>query len=117
MHEDLFRKKVTEHVMYQLNMEKNNPDLANRVNEHYKEMVITKLVVQSAEHQRKSIEILVSRPSFVSYSPTGRLTRGCVLVKGAAEDSEVVFIEDTWRSNEEGGELEGDILRCLTRRE
>ena len=72
----LFRNKVTEHVMFQLNMEKGDKDLANEVNKHHQEKVITKLLIPSAELEGENLQVLVCRPSFTSSSPIGRSTRG-----------------------------------------
>lgn len=113
--EVLFNNKVTRHVMHQLNMKGDHKDLAKKVGEHHEKGVITKLFVPSAELEGESLQVLVSRPCFVSNSPTGRSTRGYwgVVVKKSPEESEVVFVKDTWRSNAEGVECEGDILRSL----
>jgi hypothetical protein len=113
--EALFRDKITDHVLSQLNMQRDNPRLVDKVNEHYEEKVITKLLVPSAEHEGELIQVLVSRPCFTSSSPTGRSTRGYwgVVVKETPQESEVVFVKDVWRSNVKGVECEGNILRRL----
>ena len=115
MDEVLFRSKVTEHVMHQLNMKEGHEDLAEKVSEHYQENTITKLFIASAEHEGEDAQILVSRPCFTSSSSTGRSTRGYwgVRVGETPEESEVVFVKDVWRSNVAGVKLEGDILRSL----
>ena len=112
--EDIFRSKVTGHVMRQLGLEWNDPGLVNKVKEHYQEHVIMKLLVPSVELEGEPLQVLVSRPCFTSCSPIGRSTRGYrgVVVMGAVEDLEVVFVKDVWRSNVEG-EREGDILHHL----
>jgi hypothetical protein len=112
--EELFRDRVTKHVLYQLNMRRNDPRLADKVNEHYQEQVVIKLLVPSVEHEGE-VQVLVSRPCFTSHSPTGRSTRGYwgVVVGESVQESEVVFVKDVWRSNVEGVEREGDILHRL----
>jgi len=114
-HEKLFCDRITEHVMDQLNMQRDDPDLINKVNEHYQEKVITRLLVPSAEREGELVQVLVSRPCFTSRSPTGRSTRGYwgVVVKENMQESEVVFLKDVWRSNVEGVEREGDVLHRL----
>ena len=113
--ENLFRTKVTEHVMHQLGMKGTDPDLANKVREHYQEKAITKLVVSSTECE--PLHILVSRPCFVPPSPTGLSMRGYwgVVIKETAQESDIVFVKDVWRSNVEGIEREGDTLHYLHR--
>jgi len=101
--------------MDQLSMQRDNPGLIDKVNEHYQEEVITRLLVPSVEREGELVQVLVSRPCFTSRSPTGRSTRGYwgVVVKENMQESEVVFVKDVWRSNVEGVEREGDILRRL----
>ena len=112
--EELFRTKITEYVMHQLRMEGTNPDLASKVKEHYQERVITKLFVPSTE-PGEPLQVLVSRPCFVSSSPTGLSMRRYwgVVVGGTIQESEVVCVKDIWRSNVERVEREGDILLYL----
>ena len=112
--EDLFHAKITEHVMQQLSMKRTDRGLESKVNEHYQKKVITRLFVPSTGSE-EPLQILVSRPCSTSHSPTGRSTRGYwgVDVKQTAEESRVVFVKDVWRSDVEGVELEGDILRYL----
>ena len=111
--EELFRTKVTKHVMRQLSMKGTDPNLANKVEEHYQEKVITKLLVPSVGLEGP-LRILVSRPCFVSPSPTGPSMRGYwgVVFKETTQDSDVVFVKDVWRSNVEGAERE--VIPCTT---
>jgi len=112
--EDLFHAKITEHVMQQLSMKRTDPDLESKVNEHYQENVITRLLIPSTGLE-EPLQILVSRPCSTLHSPTGRLARlyWGVDVRKTTEESQVVFVKDVWRSDVEGVELEGDILRYL----
>ena len=88
--EELFRDRVTNHVVYQLNMRRNNLGIADKVKEHYQEHVITKLFIPSVDHGEE-VQVLVSRPCFTSHSPTGRSTHGYwgVMVGGVRRDQEL----------------------------
>lgn len=107
---DLFLEAVRSHVQLQLALGPKTPakNLDSHVDIHHNPGVITRLVVEGRS-------FLVSLPLWVSTAVTGRCT---VCFWGVDCDTkQVVFVKDVWRTNVEGVEQEGQILKRLREKE
>ena len=109
-HRDSFLRVVRSHVELQLALGPETPEdkLDAEVNRHYDSGVLTRLAIEDRK-------FWVCRPLWVSRAIVGRCT---VAYWGVDCDSkEVVFVKDVWRTNVEGVEMEGDILKRLREKE
>ncbi|KAI0085030.1 hypothetical protein BDY19DRAFT_1050818 [Irpex rosettiformis] len=72
---------------------------------------ITKMLVK--ENDDNKMEVLIRRPTVKSHSVLGRATQGYVAVD--AQNSEVLFLKDSWRVHHELAKTESEIYRILER--
>jgi len=103
---DSFLVAIRSHAQLQLGLdpETDKEDLDRAVDDHYYRGVLTRLTIGN-------YDIWVSRPLWVAPSVVGRCTVGYWGVR--CDTKGVVFVKSAWRTDGEGVELEGDILKGL----
>jgi len=101
-----FLAAIRSHAQLQLDLdpETDKEDLDRAVEGHCYRGAITRLTIEN-------YDIWVSRPIWVAPSVLGRCTTGYWGVRCDTKD--VTFVKSIWRTNVEGVEQEGDILKHL----
>jgi len=104
-----FLAAIMSHVQLQLGLdpETDKKEFDHEVGKHYYHGAITRLTIGD-------FDIWVSRPLWVSQAVVGRCTAGYWGVR--CDTGDVVFVKDVWRTDVEGVELEGDILKDLQKK-
>jgi hypothetical protein len=77
---------------------------------------VFKMLVADAEDEENKTEMIVQGPVFKATSALGRCTRGYVsvpMVSHADEDSEPLFLKDTWRVNHHLMTAEAEVYKLL----
>ncbi|KAF9484751.1 hypothetical protein BDN70DRAFT_797120 [Pholiota conissans] len=109
--EAVFKDGIERHVRSQLG--DNFKDIAKQHKRHYDPDHVFKLPVRhmTPDGVIKERPLLVSRPVARPRSIASRATRGYWAMD--LETKEIVFLKDTWRTNREDMQVEGDILRSI----
>ncbi len=113
--ENLFHKKITAHILTQVDGELDTEQLGALLEEHSEKGSVTSIHLPKPEAPRaspnKGRRLLVSRPIVVPLSMAGRGTRTYWAYD--EDNDKVVFLKDTWRY--EAPEREGDVINDLHR--
>ncbi|KAF9484762.1 hypothetical protein BDN70DRAFT_849042 [Pholiota conissans] len=109
--EVLFKARIERHVRSQLGDDFKGVD--DEIDRHYEAARVVKLPVRSIMQNGavKERSFLVSRPLVSPSSMASRATRGYWAMD--VETEQIVFLKDAWRTNVEGMEVEGDIIRSI----
>ncbi|KAF9484763.1 hypothetical protein BDN70DRAFT_872007 [Pholiota conissans] len=109
--EALFKDRIELHVRSQL--VDDFKDIEGEYKRHYEANNVVKLPVRHTTQDGVVDEnfFLVSRPVARPRSMASRSTRGYWAMD--LKTKEIVFLKDTWRTNNEDMEVEGDVLRSI----